>query len=247
MKQCPACKTTYTDESLKFCLSDGNLLSGGGETEQPTLVFQDRNPMQVNIPQNTAPNTFQLPTTPVQTNKKSSLPLILIALFALVLLAIIGVGAVFLFKPFGANETAIISNNSANSNNSNTKTNASTDTQSKELEDKLANLERQLQEQKNQKKTTTPQPFSTQPPTVTAENSGNPTARVKPSGDGFLSLRTEPNVKTGTQLIKIPTGATVKLENCEKNFLTIDGRRGRWCMVSYNGETGWAFDAWLDY
>lgn len=247
MKQCPVCKTTYTDESLKFCLADGNLLSGSGEAEQPTMVFQDRNPMQINIPPNTVPEKFQLPTTSVQTDKKSSLPLILASLFVLILLAVIGVGAVFLFKPFGGSETAVVSNNSANSNNSNTKTNISANNQSKELEDKLANLERQLQEQKNQKKTTPAQTFPNPQPTANANSSGTPTAKVKPSSDGFLSLRTEPNVKTGTQLVKIPTGSSVQIENCEKKSLTIDGRNGRWCMVSYNGETGWVFDAWLAY
>ena len=46
---------------------------------------------------------------------------------------------------------------------------------------------------------------------------------------------------------RIPHGAVVNLENCEKQQTTVAGRRGRWCMVTYQGETGYAFDAWLQY
>ena len=245
MKQCPFCKKTYADETLKFCLDDGNLLSSTNDAEPPTVIFGERNPMQINIPQNTAPTSFQKPATFEQNEKKSSFPLIAAAFIGLLLLVAIGIGAVLLIKPFdNANETAVVSNSSVNSN---TKTNTAANDQNKELQDKLANLERQLQEQKNQKRDVPAQTFPSPTAVSTPNNSGTVYARVRPSSDGFLSLRTEPNVKTGTQLIKIPTGATVQLENCEKNFLTIDGRRGRWCMVSYNGETGWAFDAWLDY
>ncbi len=247
MKQCPACKNTYTDETLRFCLADGNLLNVIGDEEQPTVSFQERQPMQVNIPPNTAPNVFVQPVTTADNDKRSALPLVIAALFALLVLTAVGIGAIFLFNPFGRRETAVVA---SNSNAPASNTNSAADNQSKELQDKLANLERQLQEQKNQNKVVKNQPFSNsvnKTANPTPNNSGTPTAKVKPSGDGFLSLRTEPNVKTGTQLIKIPTGATVRLENCEKNFITVDGRRGRWCMVSYNGETGWAFDAWLAY
>jgi hypothetical protein len=39
-----------------------------------------------------------------------------------------------------------------------------------------------------------------------------------------------------------PTGGKNSLQ--EK---MIDGRRGRWCLISYAGEVGWAFDVWLIY
>lgn len=39
-KQCPKCKTAYTDQSLNFCLTDGTTLqfSGGGDDEYETIV-----------------------------------------------------------------------------------------------------------------------------------------------------------------------------------------------------------------
>ena len=240
MKQCPVCKTTYSDKTLKFCLVDGNMLSETGENEQPTLVSPNRNPVQVNIPPQTSPDAFVPVTNAVQTQKRSVVPYILGALVALLLIAVAGLAVLVVMNPFGKSD-AVISSNS-NSLKPAVTPSSLPDNQNNELQEKLANLEKQLQEQKNKKPSNT-QPF----PSPTQNNPGTATARVRSSSDGFLSLRTEPSVKTGTQLIKIPTGATVQLENCEKNFLTIDGRRGRWCMVSYNGETGWAFDAWLEY
>lgn len=240
MKQCPVCKTNYSDKTLKFCLADGNMLSEIGENEQPTLVSPNRNPVQVNIPPQTSTDIFVPVTNAVQTQKRSVVPYVLSALVALLLIAVAALAVLVVMNPFGKSDGVI-------SNNSNTVKPTVTpsplpDNQNNELRAKLANLEKQLQEQKNKK------PLNTQPsPSPAQNNQGTATARVRSSSDGFLSLRTEPSVKTGTQLIKIPTGATVQLENCAKNFLTIDGRRGRWCMVSYNGETGWAFDAWLEY
>lgn len=41
-KRCPVCQSTYTDESLKYCLSDGAILEGtdGSSTETETVVRQ---------------------------------------------------------------------------------------------------------------------------------------------------------------------------------------------------------------
>ena len=154
-------------------------------------------------------------------------------------MVIFGIAALMLLNLFSKTKTEDISNNSKP-----IETPAATrENQNTELKEKLADLEKQIQDQKTQKKTSNTQPF----PSPTQNNPAAPIARVAPSNDGFLSLRTEPSVKTGTQLVKIPSGATVYLENCEKNYTTIDGRRGRWCMISYAGEIGWAFDAWLIY
>ena len=39
MKSCPACKTQYSDDTLKYCLQDGTPLAGMSENEMPTVVF----------------------------------------------------------------------------------------------------------------------------------------------------------------------------------------------------------------
>lgn len=245
MKQCPNCRTTYTDESLSFCLSDGGALFTISEAEQPTQIAYGRNAVQIDIPPNTAPPASAMPTAqisaPPHQQGRSVFPYVVIAFLALLLIGAIGVGALLYLNPFGKTDVVAVSNANAKPNAA---TNAAANDQNNELQEKLANLEKQLQEQKNQKKPVTAPPVTNKPAT---SDPGRPTATVKQTNDGFLSLRTEPSVKTGTQLVKIPSGATVNLENCEKSSVTIDGRRGRWCMVTYNNETGWVFDAFLNY
>lgn len=243
MKQCPVCKTTYTDDSLRFCLADGANLSFVSESKQPTLVSHGGNPVQVNVPQSAAPTSLPTIASPDQKNKRRAAPFVIAALIGLLLLATAGIAAIILLNPFGKTNTVQIANNSNNTRP--IAVNAATPgNEAEELQEKIANLERLLKDQTNQKKTSNVQPSPFPSP---QNNSGVPTARVKKTNDGFLSLRTEPSVKTGTQLVKIPSGATVQLENCQKTATIVDGQRGRWCIVSYNGETGWVFNAWLIY
>lgn len=106
------------------------------------------------------------------------------------------------------------------------------------LEKELANLKKQLEDALNPSPTKTPPGFS---------SDGHPTARVNSPGDGYLALRSEPDAEMGERLAQIPHGSVITLENCEKEMVKIGGRTGRWCMVTYRGQTGWVFDAWLDY
>jgi hypothetical protein len=55
MKQCPACKTTYTDASLRFCLEDGSPLLDLTD-EQNTVVREGGvDPLRVGITQKDGP------------------------------------------------------------------------------------------------------------------------------------------------------------------------------------------------
>ena len=38
IKRCPACKSTYTDETLNFCLSDGATLESFNDAEYETII-----------------------------------------------------------------------------------------------------------------------------------------------------------------------------------------------------------------
>ncbi len=240
MKECPVCKTTYTDDSLRFCLADGaSLFSVGNGQETVQLPAGQKNPLRIDIQNESVPTFVSPPVSEKQPKKRSIIPFVIVAILGIFFLGIVGIAGLILFNPFKKTEITAVSNNAKPTETPVT----ARENQNSELKQKLADLEKQIQDQKNQKKTSNTQPF----PSPAQNNSAVPTARVAPSNDGFLSLRTEPSVKTGTQLVKIPSGATVKIENCEKNLITIDGRRGRWCMVSYTGEIGWAFDAWLIY
>ncbi|HEX8286419.1 MAG TPA: hypothetical protein VF556_00370 [Pyrinomonadaceae bacterium] len=239
MKQCPVCKTTYTDESLRFCLADGASLVPASNDQETVRISADRNPLRIDIQKDAIPANLQPVTSQNSARPKFIVPLIIIGLLGILFLGAVGVAAIIFLNPFGKTETAVVTENQKPS----ASPVSTADNQNNELREKLTNIEKQIQEQKNQKKNPGSNPF----PSPSQKNSGTVTARVASTNDGFLSLRTEPSVKTGTQLVKIPSGATVTLENCEKNYMTVDGRRGRWCMVSYSGEIGWAFDAWLIY
>jgi competence protein ComGC len=244
MKECPVCKTTYTDDSLRFCLADGASLLSVNNEQETVQIFPDQNPLRIEIQKDTSSLSFPPSASQNQPKKRSVIPFVIAGFVSLLLLGIVGIAALLILNPFSKAETVTISNNPKPTETPVLATqNKNNELKNNELKEKLANLEKQIQDQKNQKTSPNTQPF----PTSTQNKPAAPTARVAPSNDGFLSLRTEPSVKTGTQLVKIPSGATVNLENCEKNYTTIDNRRGRWCMVSYAGEIGWAFDAWLIY
>ncbi|HEX9962808.1 MAG TPA: hypothetical protein VGB00_17890 [Pyrinomonadaceae bacterium] len=130
MKHCPRCQSTYTDDTLQFCLQDGAVLVNASEapatnpawnqTEAPTVV---RPP--VTMPQNRVTQTDARQTEP----KKSGTGLI-IFLTALVTLLLfgVGIGAWFLLRNRGAAEVVVNSNVSnspkpANKNSSNANAN----------------------------------------------------------------------------------------------------------------------------
>jgi len=72
-----------------------------------------------------------------------------------------------------------------------------------------------------------------------------PLGRIDAPGDGFLALRSEPSDESGERLVKIPSGSYVEIQDCQKEQKTVSGKKGRWCMVTYENTTGWVFDAWL--
>jgi hypothetical protein len=238
MKQCPACKTTYTDESLLYCLADGAALES---TEEETLLrTSGQNPLRVTIPQ-TEKKAYPPPLEP----KKGS-PLVKI-LLAVVALGIVVIGAAGIIGG-----VIYFSTRESNANTSQvTKSSSPTpianifptvDPEKQRLQDQLANAQKQLEEQKN---ANVPRPPAF--PTPGQSNPGVVTARVNSPGDGFLALRSAPSSDYGTRIAKIPHGATVTIENCNREKIRIGNRTGRWCMVSYGNDVGWVFDAWLDY
>ena len=234
MKQCPTCRTTYTDETLRYCLADGGTLVDVG-TEAETVV---RPGVRVDIPPPTYPT---IPVTGEQRSAKGS-PVLKIAAAVLILgfLGLLGLGAagaIFYFNSGGTN-VAIASPTPTPAPTRSPSPSPTPDTDEERLEEELANLQKQLEDALKPSPTKTPPGFS---------SDGQPTARVNSPSDGFLALRSEPDAEHGERLAQIPHGAVVKLENCEKEKVKIGNRTGRWCMVTYGDHTGWVFDAWLEY
>jgi len=233
MKQCPVCKTTYTDESLKFCLADGaNLISLSEPAETVQMSF-DKNPMRINVPPDSSPTVFALPQTSNQPIKKGVSPIIVAVLVGLLLLlavGFIGVIGYFSLKPT-ANEKASVSPTPT------AKITPTPDNETVELKEKLANLEKQVQDQKNSKNTTSVETYSTPKPSAT-------TARANSPRDGFLALRSDPSSEIGYRITQIPHGAIVNITSCQ-GYSYVGKNRGRWCQAGYNGFGGWVFDAFL--
>ena len=105
------------------------------------------------------------------------------------------------------------------------------------LLEKLAELEKKIDDQQKQAKATPA------PPVIRTATR----AWVNSPGDGFLALRSDPSADVGYRMLQIPHGAEVRVLSCQDRSTRISGRNGRWCRLRYEGTTGWAFDAWLVY
>jgi hypothetical protein len=233
MKRCPVCGNTYTDKTLRFCLTDGSELT---EVEQETVVRSARpDPLRVDIAAREDP-----PKPPAPQPSAGSL--VFKILLAIVILGVLVVAAA------GIVLAVIYYNSTGPGTDQNAKTpspiptaSPTIDPEKQRLQDELANIQKKLDEQKNANRPSNAAPFPT------PGQSGVVTARVNSAADGFLALRSEPDSEYGERLAKIPHGTVVTLEDCQRERVKIGNRTGRWCMVTYAGKTGWVFDAWLDY
>lgn len=232
MKQCPTCLTTYTDTTLAFCLQDGGTLVDLEDSEAKTVLRPGR---RVDIPSANYPTT---PTTAAP-GKGSLIIKIVIAVLIVGFLGLLGLGAagaIFYFKTGGT--SIAVASPTPTPVPTRIPSPSPTPDDDERLEQEIANLQKQLEDALEPTPTKTPPSF---------ESDDLPTARVNSPSDGFLALRSDPDSEKGTRLAQIPHGTVITLENCEKERVKIGSRTGRWCMVTYRGQTGWVFDAWLDY
>lgn len=250
MKQCPQCKTTYTDATLSYCLSDGATLNE--LDEQATVVRPAAGgQMRVEIPQETqAANIAATAFTPAGSGQGGQsgggMKIILGVLAAILLIgAIVVIAGLAFYFSSKRTEVASVSNNSNNANRTATPGSLSTPSPASnandELRDQIASLEKRLNEQKNANKQS-----ANLPPAPPNQPTTGTVARVNSPGDGFLALRTLPNSELGDRILKIPHGATVSIGACGPVVRPVN-RAGRWCQASYNGRSGWVFDAYLIY
>jgi len=91
-------------------------------------------------------------------------------------------------------------------------------------------------------------PFAPPPPPPGTDQTAYPLVTVNSPRDRFLALKNPPCVSPcGQTLAKIPHGTRLRLGTCQEKTAVADGRRGRWCYVSYAGLTGWVFDGFVTY
>ena len=115
MKQCPSCRTTYTDETLLYCLADGTPLEAVLD-EQPTVIRPAAGgPVRVDIPQQQTQPVFV--PTPTQQTSGGGLKFVVAGLVGLILLLLVGgvVGAIFYLN---RNSEIAANNNNARPANS---------------------------------------------------------------------------------------------------------------------------------
>lgn len=248
MKKCPQCKTVYTDDSLKFCLADGaSLISVDDADEAAETVRMNfgSEPMRVNVPADSVPTVFKaappIPqTAPNQSPKKAFgiIAAVLIGFF--LLLAAVGIGGFVFYKQSGNQNAPVVSASPTPTVKPTVSPTASPNSETEKLKSDLANLQKQLDEQKKQKNNQIADNSSTappQPPRIAKANSPR---------DGFLALRSEPDSETGYRIAQIPHGATLTVLNCPKPS-NVGKMPGRWCKVIYEGQSGWAFDGFMTF
>ena len=133
MKYCPSCQTTYTDDTLRFCLQDGTPLAevSDSSSQQPTVSFTDDEtlisprqvePLRIPVEKLQTPDWEQSRETKVSAipaEPKKSRVALAVFLTALVMLLLFGgaIGAWFYLKN-GKKETAQTANNKAALNQS---------------------------------------------------------------------------------------------------------------------------------
>ncbi len=246
MRVCPKCGTAYTDETLRFCLADGNLLNSVSDeqiTISRTVVAPDvdrtvamhEGTVRVAIPAATAdPNRPRAAVPPPDSGGRLlKVLLILVGLAIAAGLAIVGGGIIY-------NAATRSEVPPANSNSKTPPSPAPTKDEQAELREQIANLEKRLNEQqKTGQNTNIPLKMPGRAATST-------TATVDSPGDGFLALRSLPSSTAGERILKIPHGATVTIGACGP-VVTPVKRSGRWCQASYGGYDGWVFDSYLRY
>jgi hypothetical protein len=241
MKQCPVCKTTYTDDTLRYCLADGTALDEGPLSQETVFRTPERETLRVPIEHENR-QTFQ-PGQPATTASGGSSGKGFKVFLAVAIILVLFAGAAAVAGLILYNN---LNRSAANSNAAKSPTPVSVasvsptvDPEKQKLQDELANLQRKLDQQKNANVAS--------PPPAPTPNNGTTFARVNSPGDGFLALRSEPDADYGERLAKIPTGELVELNNCERSKVTIGGRTGHWCLVTYQDHTGYVFDAFLIY
>jgi hypothetical protein len=253
VKQCPTCKRSYADDTLRFCLEDGtelNIVAAGEDphrTEKfPATVTQAaHNAVRIDIPPSGSKS--QGPTAqPVK-----SRPIVLIILVAIAALAVIVVvgaaGLLGVFYYYSTGDTTTVDSKtpspvpSASPATSPYEIVLNPNDQSEKLEDKLKELQKKIEDAANSNS-------DTELPWDPGDlpNLGR-TAKVNSPNDGFLALRNLPSQDIGDRIAKIPHGATINVLLCSEQSVTIAGRTGHWCMVSHNSQTGWVFDVWLEF
>ena len=203
--------------------------------EQPTVLHTgNAGGIRVDIPQSVATPQYAAPVN-TQTGGNGQKIALVVGLFGfIVIAALVGAAALLYFN----RDTRLANTNTASTTP--TKTASPTPDKTEDLKNQIANLQKQVNDQK---KSTQP---SNIPLKMPDQSSSQTTVKANSPSDGFLALRNLPSSEIGERIAKIPHGASVSIGACGPVVKPVS-RSGRWCQASYNGMSGWVFDAYLSY
>jgi len=107
MKRCPKCQRSYEDDTLRFCLEDGAVLSVEGTSRSeppPTEIFYERTAPTLKV---SGPTTPSFPQSGNQAARQSN-PLLTVGVItiAILLLVLVGIAAFFVLRQSPVSESA---------------------------------------------------------------------------------------------------------------------------------------------
>ena len=249
MKQCPQCGSTYTDDTLRFCLTDGAALEEHDpaktekfELEQTTaessLKPTENARVRIDLPaREEDPYKSSRPPAVETTGTKKGVSWGVVAGIVAALLIVIGVlGSVIVYLAIQNGDQG--SDVAAGENGSGE--------DMARLKDKIEEPGNRLGSNSNieidrNAATPTPAPSEEEEP----EFDDEVIKRVNSPKDGFLALRDLPDTEKGSRIAKIPHGDIVVLGRCQTKAVKIGIRTGYWCRARWEGLEGWVFDVWL--
>jgi F5/8 type C domain-containing protein len=109
MKTCPKCNRRYKDDSLRFCLEDGSPLFSAHDSDAPqTEIITPRGAPTLKSPGLTIPSNLSGGDASTDRRQSNSVLTAGVIVIAVLLLALVGIAAVFLLRQSGGTETARI-------------------------------------------------------------------------------------------------------------------------------------------
>jgi F5/8 type C domain len=113
MKRCPKCSRTYDDDTLRFCLEDGAVLSGATTSRSeppPTEILYQRTAPTMKV---SGPTTPSFPRSGEPSRQSNPLLTVGVIAIAVLLLALVGIAAFFVLRQPGGVQTAQTNSNEA--------------------------------------------------------------------------------------------------------------------------------------
>src|SRR6266404_7452435 len=108
MKRCSKCNRQYNDDTLRFCLGDGTLLSAISREANPPATEILPSPVaptqRSSAP--TIPSYLSDKASPADARRSNPILTVGVVMIALLLLALVGIAAFFVFRQTSSNDSA---------------------------------------------------------------------------------------------------------------------------------------------